>query len=56
MKKRKCDIVSLAMETEERKRYMNFTKPYLSIPLVLATKSNISFIDNWDQLKDKKIS
>lgn len=37
-KQRKCDIFSLAMATPERKMYMNFTKPYMSIPLVLASK------------------
>ena len=36
-KMRKCDIYSLAMETQERKQYMKFTTPYLSIPLVVAT-------------------
>lgn len=55
MKKRKCDILSLAMETPNRKQYMNFTSVYMQMPLVLATKLNVTFVDNFKQLKNKKI-
>ncbi len=54
-KSRKCDIYSLAMETPERKEYMNFTTPYLNIPLVLATRMNIAFMDDMRYLKREKI-
>ena len=54
-KERKCDILSLAMETPERKKYMNFTTPYLSIPLVVATKLDVPFINSIEDLRDKKI-
>lgn len=51
-KSRECDIYSLAMPTPERRLYMNFTEPYLRVPLVLATRpdelffSDISLIDD----------
>ncbi len=45
-KMRKCDIFSLAMETAERKSYMNFTKPYLISPLVFITKLDTPFIND----------
>ena len=54
-KKRECDILSLATSTPEREKYMNFTSPYLSIPLVVATKTDIPFISDFDNLKDKKL-
>jgi len=54
-KARKCDIYSLAMQTPERKQYMNFTSPYLSIPLVLATKMDVAFMDDIKSLKHEKI-
>lgn len=54
-KKRKCDIFSLAMQTPERKTYMNFTTPYLEIPLILATKPNVPFVVDFHTLKDEKI-
>jgi len=54
-KKRKCDIISLAMETPERKEYLNFTTPYLKIPLVIATKIDVPFINEISILENKKI-
>jgi len=54
-KRRKCDLFSLAMETPERKKYMNFTSPYLIIPLVIVTKPDVTFIDDLTRLKEKKI-
>jgi polar amino acid transport system substrate-binding protein len=55
-KQRKCDIFSLAMQTPSRKEYMNFTTPYLSIPLVLATKNGESFFDDFNGLKGKDLA
>jgi len=52
---RKCDILSLAMETPERKKYLNFTTPYLKIPLVIATRKDIPFIDDISSLGGKKL-
>jgi polar amino acid transport system substrate-binding protein len=54
-KARECDILSLALEIPDRKKYLNFTTPYLNMPLVLATKPNVVFFDDFQVLKDKKI-
>nr|WP_321266725.1 diguanylate cyclase [uncultured Sulfurimonas sp.] len=54
-KERKCDIVSLIMPTNERKKYLNFSKAYFKIPLVLATKIDEFFIDNMSNVIKKKI-
>lgn len=54
-KNRQCDIYSLAMETEERRQYMNFTRPYLAIPLVVATKTDKFFIADLTKITDKKL-
>ncbi len=53
-KSRKCDILSLAMETPSRKVYMDFTKPYLQIPLVIATKPGVPFITNFKSIDHTK--
>ena len=53
--RRKCDIFSLAMETPQRKAYMNFTTPYLSIPLVITTRPNVTYVSDIAQLKNKKV-
>jgi len=54
-KERKCDIFSLAMETPQRKKYMNFTTPYLTIPLVVTTKVDVHFVNEIQDLIGKKI-
>ena len=55
-KSRKCDILALAMATPKREKYLNFTEPYLEVPIVIATKNNISFIENMESLSNKRIA
>ena len=55
IKNGKCDILSLAMATPSRKKYLKFTTPYLKIPLVVATKTDEPFIANFSALEGKKI-
>lgn len=55
-KERKCDILPIAMQTPERKAYMNFTTAYLKVPLIIATQINTPFIDNLQLLKNKKVA
>jgi len=55
-KNRECDIISLSMKTESRAKYLNFTKPYLKTPLVIATKNNALFIDDFKSLKGKNLA
>lgn len=55
-KKRKCDILSLVMQTEQRKKYMNFTPVYLNVPLVIATNLDVQFISDFKDLKNKKVA
>lgn len=52
---RKCDLLSLAASTPERKKYLNFTSPYLIFPLVLVTKTHSPFINNFTLLANKII-
>ena len=54
-KTRQCDILSLAANTMERSKYMNFTRPYIDLPVVLATKMDTLYIDDIAQVKDKKL-
>ena len=54
-KNRDCDIFSMVPMIEKRKKYMDFTSPYLDIPIVMATKQNEIFIDNIKSILDKKI-
>lgn len=54
-KTRGCDIFALAMETPERKTYMNFTQPYIVIPLVIATTKDAPFIADLPDVIDRRI-
>lgn len=52
-KNRQCDMFSLAMATPSRQKYMDFTQPYLSVPLVLATTPDKPFMSDIAQNLDK---
>ena len=55
IKQQRCDILSLTMNTPERRRYLDFTRPYLKIPVVIATTNDKFFISDINDIKDKKI-
>lgn len=52
---RDCDIFSLAASTPVRRQYMNFTSPYISLPVVMATTTEKIFIDDIQQILNEKI-
>lgn len=52
---RQCDIFSMVMSTPEREKYLLFTEPYITVPLVIATNISETFIDDITQITDKKI-
>lgn len=54
-KARKCDVFSLVMPTKERREYLDFTEPYLSIPYVIVTNLDELFISDITKVIDKKI-
>jgi len=56
IKKRECDILSLAEKTPSREKYLNFTKAYFSAPLVIVTKVGIPFVDNLNSIKEKSLA
>jgi diguanylate cyclase (GGDEF)-like protein/PAS domain S-box-containing protein len=56
MKEKKCDILPLVMKTPFREKHMSFTKPYIKVPLILATKNDISFVESFNQLKGQSIA
>ncbi|MES9956409.1 MAG: transporter substrate-binding domain-containing protein [Sedimenticola sp.] len=55
-RERKCDIMSLAMETPSRKKYMDFTASYLSFPWVIATRDEQLFIDDFGAVQSNPIA
>jgi len=51
----KCDILTLAMKTPDRNIYLDFTKPYFTIPNVIASSVNQPFIENFEDVISKPI-
>jgi len=54
-KNKECDIVSLAMKTKSRLENFNFTKPYLTLPLAVATRDNELFVENIETIKERPL-
>ena len=55
IKEGKCNMLALGMETPQRKEYLNFTSSYLEVPLVVATKVDVPFINEILNLEGEKI-
>jgi ABC-type amino acid transport substrate-binding protein len=43
---KRCDFLPAAGDTKERRRFLNFSTPYLRFPMVVATLAKTPFIDN----------
>jgi len=54
-KARACDIFSLVMSTPERRQYLDFTQPYFSTPLVLATELHRPWTMNMNEIQEARI-
>ncbi len=52
-KQRRCDIISMARNTKERRQYLNFTTPYVAYPYVIATSNDKFFIEDIRQHPNK---
>ena len=56
VKTRKCDLLTLAEKTENREKYLDFTKPYESSPYVIVTKNDKPFVDKIESLSKKIVA
>jgi len=54
-KNRDCDIFSMVPVIKDRKKYMDFTSPYLTIPMVIATKNCTPYITTISAVVNVKI-
>ena len=55
VQERKCDILPLAVPTDERKKYLHFTDPFLHVPIVIATGIKQPFVNDISNIANKKI-
>lgn len=50
------DILPAAMQSPSRLEYLNFTKPYISYPMVILTRDDAPFVSDINELTDKSIA
>ncbi|PHO13041.1 hypothetical protein CPG38_04700 [Malaciobacter marinus] len=56
IKEKKCDILPVVENTPERRKYLNFTKPYITQTIVIATRNNELFVDNIKDISNKSVA
>lgn len=56
VKEKKLDMFLAIVETNKRKKFLNFTTPYLSFPTVIVTRDDVPYIKDLTKLKKKKIA
>ncbi len=49
------DILPTVMRSEEREKFLNFTKPYISLPVVIAARKGAPFIGGLAGLDGRKV-
>jgi len=50
------DILSALTHSQERSKFLNFTSPYLKIPIVIVTRKEESFIVGIEELQGKRVA
>ncbi len=51
----KLDVLPMATPTPERRRYLNFTHPYISFPAVLVTRRDAAYIGGLGDLRGRRV-
>ena len=55
MKAGEIDVLPAVVPTAQRKNYMMFSQPYASFPIIIATHQDMTFVNNFEGLKKKKV-
>ena len=56
MKNGEADILSAAAHTPDREEFANFTTPYLTLPTVIFSHEDVSFIGDISELEGEKLA
>ncbi len=56
VKNHDLDAFSLASRTPQREKYVNFTKPYISVPMVIVSLESEPYIDGIKSLRNRTVS
>ena len=52
----KIDAIAMSVETPDRSKYLNFTRPYLRFPMVILTRRDAPFINGIQDFDDHRIA
>lgn len=55
IKNQRIDIMPAVVQTPERESYMRFTKPYITSPIIVATRKQYKYIDDLNDLTGKRV-
>jgi PAS domain S-box-containing protein len=55
-KDRRCDILSLLNDSPERRKFLNFTPPYVTTPIVLVTRDDVTYLQDIPAIENRSIS
>jgi len=56
IKNKEIDVISAIVKTKSRESFINFTRPYLSVPLVIASNRDADLIRDLGDLQGKTIA
>ena len=56
VKNRDLDAFSLVVRTPQRDEFVNFTKPYISVPMVIVTLEDEPFVDGIEALRKRTVA
>ena len=56
LKRWDIDMTTSVAQTAERSNFWIFTKPYMNIPIVILTRSDVTYIGNISELNGKKVA
>ena len=56
VRNRDLDAFSLVVQTPQRDEYVNFTRPYISFPMVIFTREDEAFLDGVEGLRSRTVA
>lgn len=54
-KRKEIDVLTAVVSTEQRRKYLNFTSPYLNFPFVIFTRDDASLVTNLRDVYGKRV-
>jgi len=55
-KAHEIDVMPMIAENSNRRQFANFTKPYISVPFVIFTRTDVPYIGGIDKLSGRKVA